>query len=198
MFIYPHWTDKIYTYTQLKPNQKGMVIGAGFRSVFPDFETLDINPKTCPDHEIDLNNTPYPFENETFDKIIAFSILEHLDEKIETLSELHRILKPTGKLYILVPHFSSYATFVDPTHRHGFSALTLDYLIPGTKLQHEFGFYCDSRFKQNQRLISLEAPLSWVPFISKVLSFYPTFWERYLCFVLRGEGVFWELEKINE
>tara|TARA_Y100001970_G_C14250705_1_gene871621 strand:- start:260 stop:910 length:651 start_codon:yes stop_codon:yes gene_type:complete len=51
----------------------------------------------------------YPFENETFDKIMLRCILEHVKKPLNILKECNRILKPNGKIVIEVP-------FVNPIH----------------------------------------------------------------------------------
>ena len=66
----------------------------------------------------DLNEFPYPFENNQFDLIEADHILEHLSNTLKTLKELHRILKSNGELIIKVPHFSR--GFTNPDHKAGF------------------------------------------------------------------------------
>jgi len=45
-----------------------------------------------------------PFEEETFDYIVNLGSLEHFDQPERALSELHRVLKPTGKAMIIVPN----------------------------------------------------------------------------------------------
>lgn len=45
-----------------------------------------------------------PFEDKSFDVIIMAEILEHLDSHITALKEVHRLLKPDGKLIITVPN----------------------------------------------------------------------------------------------
>lgn len=69
----------------------------------------------------DLNKTPYPFPNETFDEIHAYRILEHLDDKIKPMKELNRILKTNGILKIKVPHFSASNTYSHPEHKQYYS-----------------------------------------------------------------------------
>lgn len=48
-----------------------------------------------------------PFESETFDWVLAFSSIEHWDEKGDSiengLSEIHRVLKPGGYLLVAAP-----------------------------------------------------------------------------------------------
>ncbi len=44
-----------------------------------------------------------PFENQSFDSVVCFQVLEHVFEPDEFLSEVNRILKPNGKFLITVP-----------------------------------------------------------------------------------------------
>jgi SAM-dependent methyltransferase len=46
-----------------------------------------------------------PFENESFDLVTALDVVEHLDDDVAGLKEMHRILKPGGKSLIFVPAF---------------------------------------------------------------------------------------------
>ena len=46
-----------------------------------------------------------PFEDETFDLVTALDVVEHLDDDVAGLKEMHRILKKDGKTLIFVPAF---------------------------------------------------------------------------------------------
>ena len=85
------------------------------------FINIDLNPLTEPDINHDLNQIPYPFKDNTFDEIVAFHILEHLDKPFLIMKELHRILKPGGLLHIKVPHFSR--GFSHAEHKAGFDLM---------------------------------------------------------------------------
>jgi len=52
----------------------------------------------------DLNNYPYPFEDNSFDFILFSHVLEHLYSPILALNECYRILKPNGILLLWVPN----------------------------------------------------------------------------------------------
>ncbi len=82
----------------------------------------------------DLNVFPYPFKDDEFDRIILDNCLEHLNEPLDVLAELHRVARDDALVHIIVPHYSSCDYFTDPTHRHAFSSRSFDYLIPGTRL----------------------------------------------------------------
>ena len=74
----------------------------------------------------DLNSTPYPFSNNFADEIHFYHVLEHLDNPLEKLEEIHRLLKPGGILNMRVPHFSSNGAFTDITHKRPFSLFSFD------------------------------------------------------------------------
>jgi 2-polyprenyl-3-methyl-5-hydroxy-6-metoxy-1,4-benzoquinol methylase len=44
------------------------------------------------------------FEDETFDVVTAFSVIEHMQDPMGTLKELARVLKPGGNLVVIVPN----------------------------------------------------------------------------------------------
>lgn len=46
-----------------------------------------------------------PFEDESFDLVTALDVVEHLDDDIAGLKEMHRVLKTGGKTLIFVPAF---------------------------------------------------------------------------------------------
>lgn len=82
------------------------------------YVNLDRQASVKPDVIHNLNISPYPFEDNTFDIVEANHILEHLDKVFSAMAEIHRILKPGGKLLIKVPHFSR--GFTHTEHTHGF------------------------------------------------------------------------------
>lgn len=93
----------------------------------------------------DLRNFPYPFEDNSIDKVYCRHILEHfdVDTRNKILEEIHRILKTDGQLEIRVPHAFSIGAFLDPTHKSFFTFNTLDYF---TK-HHPLSYYSDCHFK---------------------------------------------------
>ena len=55
---------------------------------------LDINPSTSADVVHDLNVFPYPFADSSFDEIHADNVIEHLDDVIAVMEEIHRLARP--------------------------------------------------------------------------------------------------------
>lgn len=46
-----------------------------------------------------------PFEDESFDRIVAAEVLEHLPEDTDAMAELSRVLKPGGIMAVSVPRY---------------------------------------------------------------------------------------------
>jgi SAM-dependent methyltransferase len=86
-----------------------------------------------------------PFEEAEFAEILCRDILEHVDY-VPLMKELHRVLKPGGRLQIRVPHFTSENNYADPTHRNFFSVRTFEFFVEGAKLRQDHVF--DYRFER--------------------------------------------------
>jgi predicted SAM-dependent methyltransferase len=91
----------------IPPSARVLELGCGQIRRVPHSVTIDINPRSIADVVHDLNVTPYPFASDEFDVVIAEHVLEHLNDLVPVVEELHRILKRGGMLYVEVPHFSS-------------------------------------------------------------------------------------------
>ena len=46
-----------------------------------------------------------PYEEGTFDLVTAFDVVEHMDDDLAGLSEMHRVLRPGGRVLLFVPTF---------------------------------------------------------------------------------------------
>lgn len=90
----------------------------------------------------DLDNLPWIWDNEEWDKIYAIDVFEHLNIKIDKwLSECHRILKPEGILIMRLPSWDNPLSYRDPTHNKVFHEETFDYFDVEKDLYKLFGRY---------------------------------------------------------
>jgi SAM-dependent methyltransferase len=82
------------------------------------YETMDISPVYSPDFQHDLTQFPWPFEDESFDEVRAFHVLEHIERQhlIAVMNEMHRLVTPDGIANIEVPVFPFWTAIADPTH----------------------------------------------------------------------------------
>lgn len=60
-------------------------------------------------YRADLNTGNLPFNNEEFDVVTAFDVIEHLWNTDNLLSEAYRTLKPDGYIIITSPNLASWA-----------------------------------------------------------------------------------------
>ncbi len=84
--------------------------------------TLDIDPSTGCDITHDLNVLPLPFEDNAFDEIHAYEVLEHCGRQgdwkffLNQFEEFWRILKPGGLFLASCPAHDSMWAWGDPGH----------------------------------------------------------------------------------
>lgn len=62
-----------------------------------------------------------PFKDETFEKVIASHILEHIHDLRALKHELWRVMKPDAELVVTVPDYQSPDAWGDDTHCRAFS-----------------------------------------------------------------------------
>lgn len=96
--------------------------------------TLDYDPNTEVDVYHDLELFPYPFDDNLFDEIHAYEVLEHTGAQgdwgffFDQFNEFHRILKPDGLFFASVPKWDSVWAFGDPSHKRVLSHASLTFL----------------------------------------------------------------------
>lgn len=96
----------------------------------------------------DLNMLPWPWEDESFDRIVARAVFEHLDiDLVASLDECWRILRPGGYVYLKLPYWHSDIAHQDPTHRWYFSMKSFDQFDPSRRRGREYGFYSSRRWR---------------------------------------------------
>jgi SAM-dependent methyltransferase len=97
-------------------------IGVEGRQGWDDLTTLDVNADHSPDIVHDLNHFPWPIEDDSFDEIHAYEVVEHLGTQgdwmafFDFFTEIHRILKPGGKFAATCPSYKSMWAWGDPSH----------------------------------------------------------------------------------
>lgn len=168
---------------------KILQLGCGMNKV-DNAITLDINPDVNPDVVHNLDIFPYPFPDNEFDLIICKDIVEHLDNIIRVMEEIHRICKHGGEVRIETPHFSSDDSFADITHRHQFSIRSFNIF---TNENNKFPFYTKARYKILYSKIifgGLYRSLGVEWFANK----FPLFYESHLAFLFQAHKLIFELK----
>lgn len=111
---------------KIETRPKILDVGAGtgddlsIISRFGDVYAIDINPdaiKLIPDEFIvekkvcDACNLSY--SDNFFDIVIALGVLEHIEDDIKAINEIHRVLKPGGLFIFYVPAFNFLFSYHD-------------------------------------------------------------------------------------
>lgn len=122
----------------------------------------------------DLNVLPWPWDDGSFDMVIASSVLEHLSHSLlVSMDELWRITAPTGWVYVKLPYWKAQISWNDLTHFHKVGLGVMDQLDPRTKRGQQYSFYSRRKWeilevKLNQVKTSViwklrKRPLDWNP-----------------------------------
>lgn len=118
---------------------------------------LDINPSTDADVVHDLDVFPWPFEDSSFDEIYADNVIEHLDDVIAVMEEIHRIARPGALVVLAVPYFRSRWAWIDPTHRHAFGVESFSYFDPD-HIHSRLYNYSPARFTPERTVFNEKIP----------------------------------------
>ncbi len=90
----------------------------------------------------DLNDIPWPWDDESFDRVLAWAVLEHLRiNLIESINECWRVLRPGGTVVVKLPLWDAEVSYDDPTHYWQFGLGVFDQFDPRTKRGAEYDFY---------------------------------------------------------
>jgi len=168
---------------------KKLNLGCG-EDIKKNYVNMDLVKLPGVDVVWNINKTPWPFKDNTFDEIYTSHVLEHVDDLIKIMKEIKRISKNKAKIIIRVPHFSCGVSYMDPTHKRVFSYLTFDYFT-------EKCFYKDvPKFKIKNRKLNFTRfsfkPLNYI--FNPIININPKMYERFFCWMLPCSEVLFELE----
>jgi SAM-dependent methyltransferase len=167
-------------------------LGCGKRPI-PGAVNLDITPDTKPDVVHDLNRRPWPFPDGRFTEVHAYDVIEHLDDILGTMEEIHRVCRPGARVFITVPHYSCSNAFTDPTHRHYFGWFSFDYFTG----EHGHDYYTRTRFRtRSRRLFFRPSPLNKL--VWRLAARFPVSYERRWAWTFPAWFLSFELEVVKE
>ena len=127
----------------------------------------------------------------TFDEILLDNVIEHVDDIPKVMREIERLLCVEGEAQLITPHFSSSASWRDPTHKYHLSFFSFDHLAKETT-RHYFGV-------KQLALVSRELSFSGglIGLIARLLfKVSPKAWEDKWCFLLRGSTLRFKFKKL--
>jgi ubiquinone/menaquinone biosynthesis C-methylase UbiE len=170
-------------------------VGCGVKK-YPGSVGIDRLPGTAADIVHDLDQFPWPVGDSSFGQIRLIHVLEHVGDVIRTMEEVHRIGLPGARVVISTPHYTDFSSFCDPTHRWHLNSYSLRYFGED---HAGFGYYSRARFREISVRVKLLALWRYAgfEFLVNALPRFRKFWEHYLCFVVRGKVIDFELEVIK-
>ena len=117
-------------------------LGCG-QKYLPGYVNCDVLPQVKADRYFDLNRFPYPFEAGGVDENLDGQCVGTLlDDVVAVMGELHRLLRPGGRLRLLVPYAKSDWALPDP-HKHFFTEQSMNYFCDGW----DYSYYVPFRFR---------------------------------------------------
>ena len=108
-------------------------LGAG-NDILSEYKNHDL-AKHRPeiDYSFDLNNNQWFYNNEKFDEIRAWDVIEHLNDPINFMDNCWEILNLNGTLKLKACGWQNPNYWVDPSHKHAYDILSFDYFDPDTE-----------------------------------------------------------------
>lgn len=165
-FIEYHYNSKIPVVIDLGcgPSKKNGTIG------------LDILQLPGVDFVVDLEKGLSFIPDNSVDEYVTSHFLEHVDHFEFLMSEIHRTLKPGGKVKIIVPHFSNPYYYSDYTHKRFFGLYSFDYFSDQNNgFKRKVPVYNTSfKFKVEKRKLVFRSPYLFVTNLIK-----KHFWTRF-------------------
>ncbi len=118
-----------------------------------NFIGVDVNHYPGVDYVADLEEGLGFISDNSVDEYFSSHFLEHVQNLEGLLKEIHRTIKPNGKIEIIVPHFSNPYYYSDYTHKRFFGLYTFDYFSSKKqKLKRNVPFYnCMFEFEVLER-----------------------------------------------
>ena len=158
---------------------------------------IDWDPDSAADVRHDLNDLPWPFEDSRFENVRLEHVLEHLADPDRVLREAHRVCKAGGTVRVVTPHFSSYESYGDITHKFHFGLVTFKPYYAPSRDMHAGPGRTDDKSKalfrlRDRRLGFGSSPLCWPGRFLCALSF--DLYEKYFAFWFPGRNMEFVLE----
>jgi SAM-dependent methyltransferase len=168
-------------------------IGCG-RNKFPGSTGIDHAGASDADLFHDLNHFPYPVADDAFEVVLMRNVIEHIQNIVGLMEEVHRVGSPGARVVITTPHFSSLYSYQDPTHVRHLAYDSLDYFTENTR---HTNFYSLERFRMVDRSLDFgrSFPFSHIARLLFALSEHK--YEKHFAFIFPCNSIAFQLEVIK-
>jgi SAM-dependent methyltransferase len=147
----------------------------------------------------DLNRPLELLPDNCAEHVFSSHALEHVENLLPLLGEIHRITRPGGLVEFVVPHFSNPYYYSDPTHVRFFGLYTMNYFVDTDKQPEAWRvpvFYSATRFEMESVKLSFYRTnlfdRLFVPFLRYFVNRSAgaqNFYERRLCWIFPAAEV---------
>lgn len=161
----------------IKSDGKVLDLGAGDKYLKPAFEKKQMNYTGLDIDDLDLEKDTINFADNHFDLVVSYSVIEHLYDPQNFLSETMRVMKPGAVVLIETPNWHySYKTFYnDFTHVRPYCPASLKALLDANGFAEVNAFpnlRCKPKlFYKNKHAFKIAAN---IPFTGGASSFIPS------------------------
>lgn len=94
----------------------------------------------------DLNLPDWPLQNDGFDRIFAFDVIEHVKDPVNFMDNCWKLLQYNGILYVKACGWQNPNFWVDITHHRAFDIKSFDYFVPTTEAGRVYNYYTDKKW----------------------------------------------------
>lgn len=143
------------------------------------FIGVDKYPCDAVDKIADINER-LPFEDNSITEIWTDNVIEHVSDIAEFMRECHRICSNKATMTIITPHYSSNASWRDPTHLHHLSYFSMDH-FEKSGVDH----YTGGGFKVIERKLSFGGGIMGI-MGRLIFQISPRVWEAKWSFIFRA------------
>lgn len=175
--------------------ERTLDVGCGINKL-PGSIGIDRNARSKADVLCDLDHFPLPFRDNSFARLQAIHVIEHVSDVMRTMEEFHRLVVPGGTILLATPHYTDFSSFCDPTHRWHLNSFSFRYFGQDNA---GYGYYSAVRLREKKvhvRLLALWRYLGF-EFLVNASTRFRRFWEYYLCYVVRGKVMEFEFEVLK-
>jgi 2-polyprenyl-3-methyl-5-hydroxy-6-metoxy-1,4-benzoquinol methylase len=151
-------------------------LGCGDQHLRKSVEDRNMNYLGLDITDVNFEFDKLPLENNSIDFIVTLAVIEHISNPDNFLSEILRVLKPGGIIYISTPNwYYSYKEFYnDPTHVKPYNPATLERILlmygfnnpktyPGLRCKPKWYYLGNYRFFKGNYLLPFRGETKYVP-----------------------------------
>lgn len=153
---------------------------------FSDVEELDIVHN--------LEEFPYPIEDNVFEVVLLRNVIEHINNIVGLMEEIHRVSERGADVLISTPHFSSLYSYQDPTHVRHMAYDSMDYFTDKTK---HANFYTNKRFQMKCKMIDFGRSIPFSYISKQIFKLSSHKYEKHFSFIFPANQLHYHMKVVK-